>query len=116
MIISGGEKISVSEVESHLLEHEAIEDVVVVGVEDEKWGQRVEAVMKVKQGVDPPSNHELKRFLARRIGAYKIPKVYHLWSSIPETSTGKKRIDVIQALIQQEKRAQNRGHRGANSS
>jgi O-succinylbenzoic acid--CoA ligase len=91
MIISGGENIHPIEVESILLEHEAIEDVIVIGKDDPKWGQRVEAVLKIKEGFNRPSASELSEFLGKKIGRYKIPKVYHFLtaSSFPKTYSGK---------------------------
>jgi O-succinylbenzoic acid--CoA ligase len=100
MIISGGENIYPIEVESSLLEHEAIEDAVVIGREDRRWGQRVEAVVKLKENFDSPSPPELRRFLAQRIGAYKIPKGYHFWASIPQTSSGKTKRETIRELVE----------------
>jgi O-succinylbenzoic acid--CoA ligase len=81
MIISGGENIYPAEIESHLLEHPAVEDAVAIGEEDPKWGERVEVLVQFKEGVDHPSALELSNFLRGRIGSYKIPKVYHFLSS-----------------------------------
>lgn len=100
MMISGGEKINPSDVEASLLQHEAIEDVVVIGREDGVWGERVEAVLKIKQDAQSPSASELTKFLQERIGRYKIPKAYHFWTSIPKTPTGKTRRAVVRELVE----------------
>lgn len=103
MIISGGENIYPIEVESPLLEHKAIEEAVVVGREDSKWGQRVEAVLKVKLDSVRPSASELTDFLRGRIGSYKIPKAFHFLDSFPKTQTGKtKRTAIIEILDRME--------------
>lgn len=102
MIKSGGEKIYPVEVESALLEHEAVDDAIVVGRDDRVWGQRVEAVVKVAQGSTPPSPAELTKFLRERIGSYKIPKKYHFWPSIPKTSTGKTERQAVRESLERE--------------
>jgi O-succinylbenzoic acid--CoA ligase len=103
MIISGGENIYPVEVESSLLEHEAIEDAVVIAKEDPEWGQQVEAVVKIKQGFARPSPSELTEFLAEKIGGYKIPKVYHFWTSIPKTPTGKTKREIVREFVERGK-------------
>ncbi len=100
MIISGGENIYPIEVESSLLEHEAIEDAVVIGRRDEEWGQRVEAVVKIKEGFRAPTQFELRGFLAKRIGGYKIPKAYHFWRLFPKTQTGKTKREAIREIVE----------------
>lgn len=100
MIISGGENIYPIEVESPLLEHSAIEEAIVIGKEDPKWGQRVEAVVKVKQGFDLPSASELTEFLRKKIGSYKIPKAYHFLDAFPKTQSGKTKREAIIEIIE----------------
>lgn len=102
MIVTGGENIYPIEVEAPLLEHEAIEEAVVVGRKDPKWGQRVEAVVKAREGRRVPSQSELNRFLAERIGGYKIPKAYHFWRSLPKTLTQKTRRERVRQLLESE--------------
>jgi O-succinylbenzoic acid--CoA ligase len=103
MIISGGENIYPMEVESNLLEHEAIEDAIVFGKDDPKWGQRVEAILKVKEGFNRPSASELSLFLREKIGSYKIPKAYHFLasSSFSKTQSGKTKRsrEIIEELL-----------------
>lgn len=100
MMISGGENIYPADIESSLLQHKAIEDAVVIGREDRGWGQRVEAVVKVKEDSHPPSASELTKFLRERVGSYKIPKVYHFWAAIPKTPSGKTRRDVVREFVE----------------
>jgi O-succinylbenzoic acid--CoA ligase len=106
MIISGGENIYPVEIESRLLEHAAVEDAIVIGEEDPKWGQRVEAIVKFKEGVTRPSARELSEFLRRKLGSYKIPKVYHFLtsSSLPKTQSGKTRREreILLDLVEKE--------------
>lgn len=111
MMISGGENIYPSDVESSLLQHESIEDAVVIGRVDRRWGQRVEAVVKVKEDFHPPSASELTRFLRERVGSYKIPKVYYFWASIPKTLSGKTRREVVKELVERGEEWQERKDR-----
>lgn len=72
-INSGGEKIFPEEVESVLKGHPDVFDVVVVGVKDERWGERVTAVVKPR-GDARPSAEELAEFCKGKIAGYKAPK------------------------------------------
>jgi o-succinylbenzoate---CoA ligase len=109
MIVTGGEKVFPGEVEAALREHPAIDDAVVVGVADTRWGQRVVAVVEPKPGLEggggsssrPPSSSELSAFLRGRIGRYKVPKEYLFWAALPRTPTGKpRRAEVQRRLIE----------------
>lgn len=100
MIVSGGEKVFPAEVESALREHGWVKDAVVLGVEDERWGQMVVAALEPKEGEGrPPSESELSSFLRERIGRYKIPKRYLFVEEFPRTPTGKVRRDKVRALL-----------------
>jgi O-succinylbenzoic acid--CoA ligase len=113
MIVTGGEKVFPGEVEAALREHPAIDDVVVVGVADARWGQRVVAVVEPKPGLEggggggsssggrPPSSSELSAFLRGKIGRYKVPKEYFFWAALPRTPTGKpRRAEVQRRLVE----------------
>ena len=76
-INSAGEKIYPEEVEEALKLHDAIDDALVVGVPDEKWGQAVTAVVKTVDG-GAFDETELKSFCKTKLAAYKTPKhVFH---------------------------------------
>jgi fatty-acyl-CoA synthase len=72
-INSGGEKIYPEEVEETLKTHPAVEDVLVVGVPDEKWGQAVTGVVKLHAGVNF-NEQELRDWVKERLAPYKAPK------------------------------------------
>ena len=88
VIISGGENISSVEVEATLLAHEAVQEAAVVGMPDEKWGERVVVVVQPHPGtsVDPD---ELIAFVKQRIGSVKAPKEVHVWADLPRSKVGK---------------------------
>ncbi len=103
MIISGGEHIYPFEVESSLRGHGAVADAVVVGRNDETWGQRVEAVLEVRKEFqrDPPSKSELDAFLKEKLGRYKVPKRYHFWASLPRTPSGKVKREAVRRRLEE---------------
>lgn len=96
MIISGGENVYPAEVENVLFGHPAIEDVAVVGVPDEQWGEAVKAVAVVKQGQSVNAD-ELIAFARSKIAGFKIPKSVDFVQILPRNATGK----VLRRLIKE---------------
>ena len=88
MIITGGFNVYSVEVEQALLAHPDIQDCAVIGRPDDKWGERVEAVVQPRAGqsVDP---QEVIAFVKARIGSVKTPKVVHVWPDLPRSKVGK---------------------------
>ncbi len=72
-INTGGEKVFPEEIEEALKLHEYVEDALVFGVPDPKWGQSIQAVVQ-PTGDKPPTQDELRGFLRKHLSAYKIPK------------------------------------------
>ena len=79
-INSAGEKIYPEEVEEALKLHDMVEDALVVGVADEKWGQAVTAIVEVAQGATFDADM-LKIFMRQKLAAYKTPK--HVFADGP---------------------------------
>jgi acyl-CoA synthetase (AMP-forming)/AMP-acid ligase II len=90
MIISGGENIYPSEVESLLAAHPAVQDVAVVGLPDDKWGERVTAVIVRRSGATE-TEADVLAWCRDRIAGYKRPRsiLFVEESAIPRTATGK---------------------------
>jgi long-chain acyl-CoA synthetase len=89
LIISGGVNVYPAEVENVLAAVDGIAEVVVFGLPDEQWGQRVCAAY-VTDGRDPRSAEEaLRGAAALRLAPYKRPKTYVATSELPHTATGK---------------------------
>jgi 3-oxocholest-4-en-26-oate---CoA ligase len=88
-INSGGEKVHPEEVEAALKTHPAIVDAVVAGVPDERWGQRVAAVLQVREGETGPSRQELEQHLSTHLARYKVPRVLHVVETIQRSPSGK---------------------------
>ena len=89
IIISGGENISTIEVEQAILSHPAAIDVAVIGVPDEKWGERPKAFVVVKDDDDEITDADLIAHVRSKIASYKCPREIELVDELPKTSTGK---------------------------
>jgi fatty-acyl-CoA synthase len=88
MIITGGFNVYSAEVEQALLAHPAIQDCAVVGLPDEKWGERVTAVLQLRPG-HTVTQDEAKAFVKERIGSVKAPKQVEIWPDLPRSKVGK---------------------------
>ena len=90
MIISGGENIYPAEVEAVLGAHPAVQDVAVIGLPDEKWGERVHAVIIPHDGA-ALGEGELLAWSRERIAGYKRPRSFSFLreEEVPRTATGK---------------------------
>ena len=88
MVITGGFNVYSTEVEQALMAHPAVQDCAVVGLPDEKWGERVTAVLQLREGrdVDPD---EVVAFVKARIGSVKAPKQVEVWADLPRSKVGK---------------------------
>ncbi len=87
-INSGGEKIYPEEVEAVLKAHPQVYDVLVVGVDDERWGQKVTAVVQPRDGARPTLD-DLVEHCRTRIAGYKVPRALYLVDEIPRQPSGK---------------------------
>ena len=76
-INSGGEKIFPEEVEAAVKSHPAVYDAVVVGVPDERWGQRVAAVVQAREGMTPDLD-SVQEHCRTKIAGYKVPRELHV--------------------------------------
>jgi len=87
-INSGGEKIFPEEVEAAVKAHPDVYDVVVVGVPDERWGQRVAAVVQPREGVTPTLD-DIQAHCRTRLAGYKVPRRLHLVEAVQRQPSGK---------------------------
>jgi acyl-CoA synthetase (AMP-forming)/AMP-acid ligase II len=88
VIISGGENVSSIEVEDALMSHDAVKEVAVIGIPDEKWGELVTALVVTNDGVEP-SQEELIKHCRESLAGYKCPKKVEFVTELPRTATGK---------------------------
>lgn len=88
VIISGGFNVYPSDVEAAIAEHPAVSEVVVFGVPDDHWGERVEATMELRPGFSA-TQEALIDYCKERVGSVKAPKRIHFVESLPRSPVGK---------------------------
>ena len=88
VIISGGENISSVEVEGVLLRHPAVEEVAIVGLPHERWGEAPHAFVVLRDGA-VASADELREFARSRLAHFKAPHSVTFIEALPKTATGK---------------------------
>jgi acyl-CoA synthetase (AMP-forming)/AMP-acid ligase II len=88
VINTGGEKVFPEEVEGVLKSHPDVFDVLVVGVADERWGERVTAVVQAREG-KAPTVEDLGEHCRKELAAYKAPKQVFLVDQISRAPSGK---------------------------
>ena len=93
MIITGGENVYPSEVEEVVGSNECVYDCACIGVPDEKWGEKIVAVVTLKAGVDDPkvTETEIQACCKDKLAGYKRPKevIFIKSDEMPRTTTGK---------------------------
>lgn len=88
LIISGGENIYPSEVESVLMRHPAIKEACVIGLEHPEWGQQVAAAVVFYQG-KTISTESIQQHCRKSLAGYKIPRIIQFLDHFPRTASGK---------------------------
>jgi 3-oxocholest-4-en-26-oate---CoA ligase len=88
-INTGGEKVYPEEVEGALKGHPAVFDAVVVGVPDDRWGERVVALVGVRTGFDKPEFDDLDRHVREHVAGYKAPRQVVYVEEIVRSPSGK---------------------------
>jgi fatty-acyl-CoA synthase len=91
MVIRGGENIYPREIEEFLYTHPDIEDVQVVGVPDEKYGEELCAWVRMRPGADPLDAAAVREFATGKLAHYKVPRYVMVVDEFPMTVTGKVR-------------------------
>nr|WP_253866996.1 AMP-binding protein [Mycobacterium asiaticum] len=91
IVVRGGENIAPREIEAFLLTHPDIVDGHVIGVPDERYGEELMAVIKLRDGAPELTTAALRDFCAGRIAKFKIPRYLRIVEEFPMTVTGKVR-------------------------
>jgi len=106
MLISGGFNVYPREIEDVLLEYEGVVEAAVVGLPDEKWGDRVHAVIAGRAGIDVA---QVLAFAAGKLANYKMPKSIEVWQELPKSGANK----ILRRLIRDQVIARGRVDRPA---
>jgi fatty-acyl-CoA synthase len=101
MIISGGFNVYPADVEGALSKHPGVHESVVFGVPDEKWGERVEAAVKLRDGIRVDSA-KLVQFVKGEIGSIQAPKTIHIVDDLPRNEVGKVLRREVKELFQRD--------------
>src|SRR5712691_6354026 len=96
VIISGGENISSVEVEGVLLRHPSVQEVAIVGLPHERWGEAPHAFVVLKEGARA-NESELREFARANIAHFKAPHSVTFIKELPKTATGKIQKYVLRA-------------------
>lgn len=97
MVISGGENVYPAEIENVLNSHPFVEDVAVIGVADEKWGEAVCAVVAFRG--EELTLEDVRIYLSGKLARYKLPTRLVVQPSIPRNGAGKLDKPLIRALV-----------------
>jgi len=89
MVIRGGENIYPREIEEFLYTHPDVEDVQVVGVPDERYGEELCAWVRMRTGAEPLTPEAVREFATGKLAHYKIPRYVLVVDEFPMTVTGK---------------------------
>jgi long-chain acyl-CoA synthetase len=88
MIVSGGENVYPAEVENAMMGHPDIQDVAVIGVPDDKWGEVPKAIVVPAAGSEPDAD-EMIAYARERLAGFKTPKSVDFVTELPRNPTGK---------------------------
>jgi long-chain acyl-CoA synthetase len=88
MIVSGGENVYPIEVENVLMTHPTVDDVAIIGVPDDKWGEAVKAIVVPAAGT-APTEAELIAYARERLAGFKLPKSVDFAETLPRNPSGK---------------------------
>ena len=88
LIVSGGENVYPAEVEAIIRKHPAVHEVVVVGVDDEEWGQKVACVIVLEDGMTVTET-EISDYAKNQLAGYKRPRMMRFVDELPLTASGK---------------------------
>ncbi len=88
MIVSGGENVFPREVEDLLADHDAVKEVAIIGVDDEKYGQRLKAFVVLNEGqsLEEP---DAKAYVKENLAGFKVPREVEYLDELPRNATGK---------------------------
>jgi len=103
MIIRGGMNIYPREIEDVLFDHPGVNDVSVIGIPDDRWGESIAAIIRPVDGLAPPTPEDLHAYCRERLAAHKAPSLWFFVASYPTTASGKIQKFVLQDWVRDHK-------------
>jgi fatty-acyl-CoA synthase len=101
MVIRGGENIYPREIEEFLYSHPDVQDVQVIGVPDEQYGEELMAWIVLRPGAAALTAEDVHVYSTGRLAHFKIPKYVHLVDAFPITITGKvRKVEMREMAVQ----------------
>ncbi len=101
MVIRGGENIYPREVEEFLYRHPDVDDVQVIGVPDDRYGEELMAWVRLRAGADQLTIDDVRAFCTGKLAHYKVPRYLHLTDDFPMTVTGKiRKVEMRQRSVE----------------
>eukprot|EP01083_Nonionella_stella_P004413 12756_1 len=104
IIKNGGNKLSALEIERDLMEHPFIAELAVMGIPDDKWGERVAMVCRMKEGEAELDLDMLRCWAEHRMARYKVPSRIIVVDEIPKNAMGKINKKRLKSLFEEEKK------------
>ncbi len=89
MIVSGGENVFPREVEDLIADHDAVKEVAVIGVDDERLRPAAEGVRRRASRTRTWREDEVKAYVKTNLARYKVPREVEFLDSLPRNATGK---------------------------
>jgi acyl-CoA synthetase (AMP-forming)/AMP-acid ligase II len=111
MIITGGENVYSAEVETALSTHPAVAQAAIIALPDDKWGERVHAVVILRPG-EAATPEELTAHCRATIAGYKVPRSYDFVDALPLSGAGK----VLKNILRDEARARQEAEAAARAA
>jgi len=97
LILCGGSNVYPAEVEAVLMEHPRVEAAIVIGLPDGDLGAVPHAIIRPEQGMEPPTEEELRLFVSERLLRYKTPRSYEFTETPLRDEAGKVRRSQLRA-------------------
>jgi fatty-acyl-CoA synthase len=105
LIIRGGENIAPAEIESVLADHESVMETAIVGLPDDRLGEVVAAVLRVRGSAEAELKNQLVDHVRARLAPFKVPARWFVTDEMPVTPTGKvRKFELRDAILHEELR------------
>lgn len=99
IVVTGGENVSVREVEAVLRDHPEVAECAVVGLPDPEWGEALAAAVVPRGPAAPPSAEDLAAWCRERLAGFKVPKRWRIVPELPWTASGKVVLEEVRRLF-----------------